>query len=369
MMPEVRRGGVKAGRPLPVEEVPSGEEKAIGDMIKELTEELESRYRPTDVTLRDAHPKHHGLAHARFIVDPTCPIELRHGIFAHVGRGYEAEIRFSNGHPIVNHDLALDLRGAGIKLNTGRHSLLGDDGQDFLLATGETFFGRDAEDFVAFPKASLKTRTTIAYFLWPPDRLRGGLQLLKGMRVPASPLSATYFSQGPYRLGPHCVKYQLRPAARRSRAGDPVFMWPIVRHLAAIVLTPLWRRITKLIGGGNALRDALKRDLADDHVTLEFLVQRWPDLSRLPVWAIEDPRRRWNAPWVKVATIVVPQQNDATSEQRLACAERMNFNPWRAREEHQPLGGINRARGRIYRQMSIFRNERSGADRKPDPCV
>jgi hypothetical protein len=358
MMPVVRPGGVEDGRPLPVEEVPPGEEKAICDMIEELQQELRERYHPPQITLRDAHPKHPGLVRARFIVDADCPIELRHGIFANVGRGCAAEIRFSNGHPIVNHDLAFDLRGAGIKLDTGERSLIGDNGQDFLLATGETFFGRDAVDFVGFPKASLKTRTTIAYFL-RPHRLRGGWQLLKGMRVPASPLSATYFSQAPYRLGPHCVKYQLRPAVRRKSSGDPWFMRPIVRHLAAIVLTPLWRGITKHLGGFNALRDALQRDLTLD-VTLEFYVQRWPDLSRLPVWAIEDPRRRWGAPWVKVATIVVPPQDDATSEERLACAERMNFNPWRARAEHRPLGGINRARGRIYLEMSTFRNERSG---------
>jgi hypothetical protein len=362
MMPEVRARAVEAGRPLPVEEVPSGEEQAIDDMIAELKRELESRYHPPEVTRRDAHPKHHGLARARFIVDADCPIELRHGVFAHVGRAYEAEIRFSNGHPLVNHDLASDLRGAGIKLNTGERSLLGDNGQDFLLATGETFFGRDAVDFVDFPKASLTTRTSIAYFL-KPHRLRGGLQLMKGRRVPASPLAVAYFSQGPYRLGPHCVKYQLRPAVRRSSAGDPWFMRPIARHLLAWLGARLRNRLAPF----DALRDALHRDLVGDHVTLEFYVQRWPDLSRLPVWAIEDPRRRWNAPWVKVATIVVFQQDDATSDKRLACAERMNFNPWRARAEHQPLGGINRARGRIYREMSIFRNERSGVDRDSDP--
>lgn len=364
MMPDARVDAVEAGRPLPVEEVPPGEEKAIDDMIAELKRELTSRYTPPPgVTRRDAHPKHHGLARAHFIVDADCPIELRHGIFANVGRGYAAEIRFSNGHPLVNHDLASDLRGAGIKLDTGERSLLGDNGQDFLLATGETFFGRDAVDFVDFPKASVHKLTSIAYFL-KPHRLRGGLQLLKGMRVPASPLSVTYFSQGPYRLGPHCVKYQLRPAVRRSSAGDPWFMRPIARHVLAML--PRW--LKNRFAPCDALRDALHRDLVGDHVTLEFYVQRWPDLSRLPVWAIEDPRRRWDAPWEKVATIVVLQQDDATSDKRLACAERMNFNPWRAREEHQPLGGINRARGRIYREMSIFRNERNG-DPKPDPCV
>jgi hypothetical protein len=366
MMPEVRPGGVEAGRPLPVEEVPPGEKQAIDDMIAELKRQLESKYHPPAVTRRDAHPKHPGLARAQFTVDPSCPVELRHGVFAHPGRSYAADIRFSNGDPKVHHDLTLDVRGAGIKLYTGDPSLLGDMGQDFLLATGETFFGRDAVDFKDFPKASTNPGSTVAYFL-KPHRIRGLWQYVKSLRVPASPLAATYFSQSPYRLGPHCVKYQLRPAERRTSAGDPLFMRPIIRHVLGGLL--FFRLLPqRSVRGFCALRDALHRDLVGDHVTLEFHVQRWPDLSRLPVWAIEDPRRRWDAPWEKVATIVVLQQDDATSDRRLACAERMNFNPWRARQEHQPLGGINRARGRIYREMSIFRNERNG-DPKPDPCV
>src|SRR4029450_10562266 len=168
-------------------------------------------------------------------------------------------------------------------------------------------------------KASLKFGATVAYFM-KRHRIRGGVQLVKGMRVPTSPLAATYFSQTPYRLGPNCVKYQLRPAVRRESAGDPWFMRPIVRHLLAGVLTALVRLTKKRFDGFDALRDALQRDLSGDHVILEFHVQRWPDLSRLPVWAIEDPRRRWGAPWLKVATVVVEQQDDATSEERLACA-------------------------------------------------
>jgi hypothetical protein len=367
MMPEARVEAVEAGRPLPVEEVPPGEEQAINDMIEELKRELTSRYDPPAVTRRDAHPKHHGLARAQFRVDPSCPVELRHGVFARPGRSYAAEIRFSNGNPVVSHDLTLDVRGAGIKLDTDDRSLLGDLGQDFLLATGETFFGRDAVDFKDFPKASTNPASTAKYFL-KPHRIRGLWQYVKSIRVPASPLAATYFSQSPYRLGPHCVKYQLRPAVRRRSAGDPWFMRPIIRHVLGVLL---FFRLPGLqrVPGFDALRDALHRDLVHDHVTLEFFVQRWPDLSRLPVWAIEDPRRRWDAPWLKVATIVVSQQDDATSDKRIACGERMNFNPWRARQEHQPLGGINRARRRIYREMSIFRNERNGVEGKPDPCV
>src|SRR5262249_23688772 len=79
-----------------------------------------------------------------------------------------------------------------------------------------------------------------------------------------------------------------------------------------------------------------------------------PDLGNLPTWAIEDATRTWLAPWVRVATIEIFQQCHIAD--RDAVAERMTFNPWHARKVHQPLGSINRARGPIYRTMSLFPN-------------
>jgi hypothetical protein len=108
--------------------------------------------------------------------------------------------------------------------------------------------------------------------------------------------------------------------------------------------------------GFDVLRTSLQRDLHDEGATLEFLVQRWPDLSKLPVWAIENSTRRWDGPWVRVARIVIPQgQSDVGTEKNIERAEQMNFTPWRVLPEHQPLGSVNRARLAIYREMSAFR--------------
>lgn len=358
----------------PVEELVPGEHAAIGEMIRLLREQLTKRYLVRNRSvLRDAHPKHHGLVEASFIVDPDCPVELRHGLFSDPGRRRRAVIRFSNSHPIVNHDLQSDLRGIAIKLPDVQGSLLGEAGHDFVMATGEAFFGRDAVDFVEFVPASESTLKTVWYFL-RRCRIRGGLQLWRANTSAASPLDAEYFSQTPYRLGPHCVKYQVRPAASRNRTHDPWYLKGAARRavgmLARVVGWVGGPRATRFLPGFDALRESLASDLERSAVTLEFLVQRWPDLSTLPLWAIEDATRTWDAPWVRVATIEVHRQQDIPVGDEV---ERMTFTPWRALPAHQPLGSINRARLAIYREMSAFRNSHNlarvpvAAATGPDP--
>ena len=339
----------------PVEEIPAGEREAIDSMIGELKTQLTDRYiAKRQLVRRDAHPKLVGLVRARFTVDPHCPVELRHGIFERVGEEFDAMIRFSNGFPEMRHDLIYDVRGMAIKLPDVRGDFVPEVGQDFLLATADAFFGTNAVDYVDFPKASTSKLKTFWYFVGGL-RLRGGLQLLKSMTVPPSPLALEYYSQTPYRLGPHCVKYQARPVKARRCVQDPWFMLPVLRTLIAVLWTslPFLRRLLP----EDALRHALICDLADGSVTFEFLVQRWPDLSRMPTWAIEDATRSWPGPWARVATLEILQQCGIA--ERAAEAERMTFSPWHAMTAHQPLGSINRARLAVYQIMSAFRNAKN----------
>jgi len=348
-------------------------------MIETLQEQLTRRY-PHGVIRRDAHPKHYGLVKATFIVDEQIPVALRHGLFLEPETQFEAVIRFSNGHPIVGHDLVHDLRGFAMKVllgpqRPGAAPPFLDDAEDlgathdFVMATGEAFFGRDAVDFVDFPEASENGLKVIRYFFRRfPRRLRGGWQMLAAQACPRSPLDAHFFSQSPYRLGPHCVKYQVRRLVSRRVKHDPWYRWFGIRHLLATIVTLISftsRRLAQRLPGFDVLRSSLQHDLRSERATLEFLVQRWPDLARLPVWAIENATRRWDAPWVRVARIEIPSgQVDVGTDENLARAERINFTPWRALLEHQPLGSINRARLAIYREMSAFRNKsphRAGA--------
>jgi len=340
----------------PVEEIPAGEQEAVAKMIAELKKQLTERYiEKQEPVRRDAHPKLLGLVRARFVVSDDCPMELRHGIFDGTYDTFEAEIRFSNGHPEMTHDLVFDVRGMAIKLPAVNGAFFPECGQDFLLATAEAFFGSNAVDYVGFPAASTSIGKTLRYFIGG-RRFRGGWQLIKSLRIPPSPLALEYYSQTPYRLGPHCVKYQARPLAARHRTHDPWYMLPVLRQAFGWAAHFAPKAVAPLVPG-DALRSALVRDLAIGPVTYEFLVQRWPDLSRLPTWAIEDATRTWPAPWVRVATIEIGQQ--CRIPERAAQAERMTFSPWHALAAHQPLGSINRARLAVYRTMSEFRNSKN----------
>ncbi len=355
---------------FPVEEVPPGENAAIAGMVETLKEQLTKRY-PQGVIRRDAHPKHYGLVTATFIVDEKIPVALRHGLFREPGTAFSARIRFSNGHPIVGHDLVHDLRGFAMKVLLGPQRpddpipFLDDEAtglatHDFVMATGEAFFGRDAVDFVDFLPASEHWWTVPFYFVRKfPRRLRGGWQMLSAQSCPRSPLDAYFFSQTPYRLGPHCVKYQVRRLEPRRVKRDPWYRWFGVRHLLASIVTPIGmvlRSVARRLPGFDVLRSSLQRDLHDEGATLEFLVQRWPDLSRLPVWAIENATRRWEGRWERVARIEIPAgQPEVGTAENLQTAERLNFTPWRAWPEHQPLGSVNRARLEIYKAISAFR--------------
>src|SRR5207237_4546921 len=101
----------------------------------------------------------------------------------------------------------------------------------------------------------------------------------------------------------------------------------------------------------DAVRQALIDDLGRGSVTLDFLIQRWPDLSQMPTWAIENATRTWPARWQKVATITIVRTDSGIPGDDDPQAERMTFSPAHALAEHQPLGSINRARMAIYQVM------------------
>jgi len=48
--------------------------------------------------------------------------------------------------------------------------------------------------------------------------------------------------------------------------------------------------------------------------------------------------------------------------------ETLSFSPWRTLPEHRPLGGINRARLRVYPAIARFRHEKNDVVfREPTP--
>lgn len=337
----------------------------IGPVVDTLTRHLSREHPPwRRPALRDAHPKHHLVVAAEFIVDDDVPPRHRHGVLAKPGRRFPAWIRFSNALK-VRHDLELDARGMAVKLMgvDGDTQALDDEPrtQDFLAVTHSTFFARTAEDFVDFPATVSDVRSsatlfarTARYFAWPPSRWRGGLALVRSMVWTSSPLVRGYFSQTPYRLGPdQQIKFAMVPRQRATLGA----------HLRlAGRLVAFW------LGSGregwrNCLRDALVAHLSTREATFDFMIQ-----VRVEGMPLDDAVLPWSerrSPYVKVATIRIPVQAFGPEELEVnrQFGEHLSFTPWHALPDHRPLGSINEARRTVYEAISTHRHGLNGTKR------
>lgn len=321
---------------------------------------------------RDAHPKHHGTVQAEFRVRNDVPESLRHGVLATPGASYPAWIRFSNAFR-VRHDLVADARGMAVKL-MGVDPARGDATQDFLMVTFPAFFAATATDFIEFPSALLPAsasdgrtrafgvaatfvRILRLFFRLRPFRFRWrAFRAFRGSATRTlSPLTLRYFSQTPYRLGPHVVKFGVRPHQQPSFADRVRLRWLSfalgLNMLPFVKLTlPRWE---------HTLRDTLFRTLASRGADFDFVVQRQTDPERMP---IDNATVIWSearSPFIPVATIHIPAQplDAAAIDERLAFSEQLSFTPWHMLPAHQPLGSINEARRVVYETISSLRHE------------
>ncbi|WP_422928883.1 catalase family protein [Singulisphaera sp. PoT] len=323
------------------ERAPEGEEAMIARIVEIQESVTDKSARPVP---RGQHMKGHGCVKAEFIVEPGLPPTLAHGIFEGP-RTFPAYIRFSNG--AARDDRKADVHGMAIKLlDVHGAKLLEDEPdartQDFILIDHPVFFIRDVADYVPFMEDF--------------RRLKGGFGLGKLMVIgkallssdyrwsiaretlskkPESPLRTSYWSTTPYRLGATAAKYSVTP----DLAGAP-----------AVVA----------FDSPDKLRLAMAAQLGSHEARFNFLVQLQADPITMPV---EDPTIPWDAPWQKVATIRIPPQTFDTPDQMTFC-ENLSFTPWHSLPDHRPLGGINRARKAVYREISRQRHELNGVARE-----
>jgi len=102
--------------------------------------------------------------------------------------------------------------------------------------------------------------------------------------------------------------------------------------------------------------------LREREVAFDFLVQIQTDSHAMP---IEDASVVWperRSPFVPVARLVLPVQ-ELDSPAQMSFAENLSYNPWHSIEGHRPLGNQNRARRRIYLELSKLRHSMNGAAR------
>ena len=113
------------------------------------------------------------------------------------------------------------------------------------------------------------------------------------------------------------------------------------------------------IPSDNYLREAMIETLRREDVTFDFMVQLQQDPHRQP---IEDGSIEWKesqTPFIPVAELRIPEQEFASLPQ-LDFADVLSFTPWHSLAEHRPLGGINRSRKALYREMSRLRQRMNG---------
>ena len=290
--------------------------------------------------LRDAHAKATGCVRASFRVDGDLDPALQQGVFI-PGREYAAWIRFSNGNSEINGSRYPDARGMAMKLvGVGGTKLLDDetDTQDFVMADNPVFFVDDLERYkdtlIEFHSGGRIRQLVSIRRLMGRERY---LAIDNTFHWITNPLFRQYWSMTAYRLGvaptrKMAIKFTAKP---RLEAGDKAFNWSV------------------FLSRGFSLTGEAGKTLAMRDVVFDFYIQRYVD-DRTPV---EDTGTRWEesvATPEHVATIVIPRQ-DVPSNERDRLCENMSFNPWHCLPEHKPLGVVNRARKRIYLEISTHR--------------
>jgi hypothetical protein len=308
------------------------EQTYIDEIIRVFKKKLPDYY-PKGKVKRMFHPKIHGLVKANFIVRPDLESIYQTGLFI-PGKEYPCWIRFSNAKKKPSPDIKKDMRGMAIKLvGVPGKKLLEHDAdavtQDFLLVTAKTLQTRSVRDFQKSLSALMGGGVKLIWYALthPMVIIRSIKQISRCNNL----LDTSFFSTTPYRFGKDqslAVKYAVVPSHKKepSKPEKP---------------------------GADFLKEYLINDLATNEFDFDFMVQFQQDAIQMP---IEDPTVEWTSAFIKVATIKIPKQifNSAAQE---AYGENLSFTPWHSIPEHQPLGGVNRARKAVYIALSAFRHE------------
>ena len=315
-------------------EYPAPDEAAVARQLTELAKEALSQRHSEGRTLRFNQPRHVGCVRADFIVDSDLPADLQVGLFA-APRTFPTWIRFANasGKP----DTEKDFRGMSLKLMQVEGAKLfgAGDTHDFVLNNHPVLFVGNPEDFLDFVDHSLNS-SPLLFFFNPLDlHIKEFRIVLAGRKHHPSHVAISYWSTTPYLFGEgKAVKYAARPCSQAT--------------------VELPETLTE-----GYLRDALRGQLASGGACFDFMVQFQTDAEKMPV---EDATVEWDetvSPFRKVARVQIPSQSFESPEQMEFC-ENLAFNPWHSYPEHRPLGGLNRVRKHLYRELAEFRHQRNG---------
>ncbi|SHN10283.1 hypothetical protein SAMN04488057_106244 [Cyclobacterium lianum] len=308
-----------------------GEQKDIDELIGVMKDYLKKQY-PTGRILRNFHPKMHGLLKARLSIREDIPESLRVGIFDQA-KQYDAWIRLSNAPPKVQSDKPASGRGLALKIVQVEGEMLEEDplgmpSQNILMTTSPILSTWTIRLYKKAIRAVLFGFWERLRFAIHPAHWRSIYLTFKFAAKHDNLLSQTYFSGGAFRHGPdHFVKY---------------------------VLTPNNPALGYTIGGprsDNFLKEQLREDCQKREHAFTLNVQLHRNERKQP---LENTSKVWEADLIPVANLHIPKQ-DFDTEERRTMGENMEFSPWIGLQAHAPVGGINRARRRVYQELAAFR--------------
>ncbi len=323
-----------------------GEEAAVDRVIADMGAYIRREYQPGQF-LRAGNTKTHGVVRGEVIIRDDIPQHMRHGIFAKP-RTFKAWVRFAGPGP----DSPPDIRDVGfasiaIKLMgvEGEREGFPDDEkhtQDLIGVSTPAFVSPNILENSKLHAQTLRG-TAIFYFIRPGDtHLLDFIMQALWNETQHNPLEARYWSCVPYLLGDgQAMMYSVVP---RLKTRTPIPRWPFRRP------------------PDNYLRDALAATLAKQDVEFDIMVQLQTDPHRMP---IENSGVRWPerlSPFVPVATLRLPQQQNDWAKQ-FAFAHRLSYTPWHCLKAHRPLGNMSRARQRMYWELSKLRQDMNSIKR------
>lgn len=312
-----------------------GENEALDAIIRDMGEYMKRKYRPGEYE-RVGNTKTHGLVRGEVTIRDDLPLELRQGIFREP-RSFPAWIRFSGPGPDSPPDIEdVGFQSMSIKLmDVPGPKLLDDEKetQDLLGVCTPTFVTPNVLANAQL-QAQLLRRTPLYYFFDPrhPHVLDFLMQSLWN-ETQTSPLECQYYSTVPYLLGARrAMQYSMRPRVQ-TRSAIPNLPGRPPDHY---------------------LRDNMAATLSKQDAVFDLLIQVQTDPHAMP---IENAAVRWPtelSPYVTAATIRIPRQQ-FDSPAQLRFADKLSFTPWHCIPEHRPLGNQNRARRRMYWELSRLR--------------
>ena len=312
------------------------EEQSLNDIIDLMADQMRGHFKPGGFE-RGGNTKTHGIVRATVTIRDDVPYHMQKGVFAEQ-RSYPAYIRFAGPGPDVPADIEdVGFSSMSIKLMDVPGEKLMDtehNTQDFPAVCTPTFVTPNTRANARLQYWSLVDMPIYYFINFRESHLLDFMMQSLWNETQYNPLGQRHYSNTPYLLGEgQAMMYSFVPRTEvhRKIPGVPFGRVPF-----------------------DYLRDNMVKTLDEKDVEFDFMLQLQTDPHAMPV---ENAAVRWPeelSPFIPAAKIQIPKQK-FDSPDRFEFARTLRINPWQGLKEHRPLGNQNRARKRMYYELSALR--------------